>query len=201
MNREAELEPPSRVACSDLLGHVFINTTKKQNPAVAMLPPCAALQSQNKGNKEPSVTNYHEHTERPQKHILSLVRPRMPKQTKASNSNKQAPAAAQSMNHWPPLRSLPVKAPQPHFSRTMSHSGLTSRAQARGTNQREPRSGTGRAIPRCLQRFVRPRRCHFTICLRQWQSPPQQSRKRPHRRISSRALESPDEPSSAPAHV
>src|ERR1035441_9089716 len=47
--------------------------------------------------------------------------------------------------------------------------GLTSRAQARGTNQREPRSGTGlscialatreAAIPRCLQRFVR-RRCH-----------------------------------------
>ena len=34
--------------------------------------------------------------------------------------------------------------------------GLTSRAQARGTNQREPRSGTGPAIPRCLQRFVRP---------------------------------------------
>jgi hypothetical protein len=33
--------------------------------------------------------------------------------------------------------------------------GLTSRAQARGTNQREPRSGTGDAIPRCLQRFVR----------------------------------------------
>ncbi len=31
---------------------------------------------------------------------------------------------------------------------------LTSRAQARGTNQREPRSGTGTAIPRCLQRFV-----------------------------------------------
>src|ERR1017187_778379 len=47
---------------------------------------------------------------------------------------------------------------------------LTSRAQARGTNQREPRkgawphgairsrSGTGTAIPRCLQRFVR---CQF----------------------------------------
>ena len=32
---------------------------------------------------------------------------------------------------------------------------LTSRAQARGTNQREPRSGTEGAIPRCLQRFVR----------------------------------------------
>jgi hypothetical protein len=38
--------------------------------------------------------------------------------------------------------------------------GLTSRAQARGTNQREPRSGTGDAIPRCLQRFVRPHRHH-----------------------------------------
>ena len=36
-------------------------------------------------------------------------------------------------------------------------SGLTSRAQARGTKNREPRSGTGPAIPRCLQRFVRPR--------------------------------------------
>src|SRR5208283_55302 len=35
-------------------------------------------------------------------------------------------------------------------------SGLTSRAQARGTNQREPRSGTGPAIPRCLQRFDTP---------------------------------------------
>src|SRR6266571_4010425 len=32
---------------------------------------------------------------------------------------------------------------------------LTTRAQARGTNQREPRSGTEAAIPRCLQRFVR----------------------------------------------
>src|SRR6266480_655102 len=31
---------------------------------------------------------------------------------------------------------------------------LTSRAQARGTNQREPRSGTESAIPRCLQRIV-----------------------------------------------
>src|SRR5205814_7004992 len=30
---------------------------------------------------------------------------------------------------------------------------LTTRAQARGTNQREPRSGTETAIPRCLQRF------------------------------------------------
>jgi hypothetical protein len=29
---------------------------------------------------------------------------------------------------------------------------LTSRAQARGTKGREPRSGTGPAIPRCLQR-------------------------------------------------
>jgi len=36
-----------------------------------------------------------------------------------------------------------------------ARSGLTSRAQARGTNQRKPRSGTGTAIPRCLQRFVR----------------------------------------------
>ena len=41
-------------------------------------------------------------------------------------------------------------------------SGLTSRAQARGTNQREPRSGTGTAIPRCLQRFVRLR-LHGTV--------------------------------------
>jgi hypothetical protein len=32
---------------------------------------------------------------------------------------------------------------------------LTSRAQARGTRMREPRSGTESAIPRCLQRFVR----------------------------------------------
>src|SRR2546426_8248262 len=32
---------------------------------------------------------------------------------------------------------------------------LTSRAQARGTKRREPRSGTEDAIPRCLQRFVR----------------------------------------------
>ncbi len=38
---------------------------------------------------------------------------------------------------------------------------LTIRAQARGTNQREPRSGTGCAIPRCLQRFVRPRGFHL----------------------------------------
>src|ERR1019366_5101681 len=41
-----------------------------------------------------------------------------------------------------------------------SFHGLTSRAQARGTNQREPRSGTESAIPRCLQRFVSPR-CHI----------------------------------------
>src|ERR1035441_9202453 len=34
--------------------------------------------------------------------------------------------------------------------------GLTSRTQARGTKGREPRSGTGTAITRCLQRFVRP---------------------------------------------
>src|SRR5208282_529265 len=32
-------------------------------------------------------------------------------------------------------------------------SRLTSRAQARGTKGREPRSGTESAIPRCLQRF------------------------------------------------
>src|SRR5208282_5358595 len=32
----------------------------------------------------------------------------------------------------------------------------TSRAQARGTKNREPRSGTGTAIPRCLQRFDTP---------------------------------------------
>ena len=41
--------------------------------------------------------------------------------------------------------------------------GLTSRAQARGTNQREPRSGTGDAIPRCLQRFVRHHFASFLI--------------------------------------
>src|SRR5205085_2442010 len=44
---------------------------------------------------------------------------------------------------------------------TMSSSirvvGLTNQAQARGTNQREPRSGTEGATPRCLQRFVRSR--------------------------------------------
>jgi hypothetical protein len=38
---------------------------------------------------------------------------------------------------------------------------VTSRAQARGAKGREPRSGTGCAIPRCLQRFVRPRRSHL----------------------------------------
>ena len=43
-------------------------------------------------------------------------------------------------------------------------SGLTSRAQARGTNWYEPRSGTGTAIPRCLQRFVRPQNRHNSIC-------------------------------------
>src|ERR1022692_4847844 len=49
-------------------------------------------------------------------------------------------------------------------------SGLTSRAQARGANQHEPRSGTGTAIPRCLQRFVRPCRhllsvsCSLSLC-------------------------------------
>jgi len=30
-----------------------------------------------------------------------------------------------------------------------------SRAQARGSNQREPRSGPGTAIPRCQERFGR----------------------------------------------
>src|ERR1035437_6897924 len=40
-----------------------------------------------------------------------------------------------------------------------SHSvlcGLTSRAQARGADDVVRESGTGDAIPRCLQRFVRP---------------------------------------------
>jgi hypothetical protein len=44
----------------------------------------------------------------------------------------------------------------------MARSSLTAKAQARGTNQREPRSGTGPAIPRCLQRIVR-RHGHFLI--------------------------------------
>jgi integrase len=51
-----------------------------------------------------------------------------------------------------------IKAARPYHFRlravTIRH--LTSRAQARGTNQREPRSGTESANPRCLQRFVRP---------------------------------------------
>jgi hypothetical protein len=34
--------------------------------------------------------------------------------------------------------------------------GLTSRAQARGADDVVRDSGTGDAIPRCLQRFVRP---------------------------------------------
>ena len=38
---------------------------------------------------------------------------------------------------------------------THAKRSLTSRTQARGTNQREPRSGTESAIPRC-QQFVRP---------------------------------------------
>jgi hypothetical protein len=42
---------------------------------------------------------------------------------------------------------------------------LTSRAQARGANQREPRSGTEGAIPRCLQRFVRPQHRHNSMLL------------------------------------
>ena len=37
----------------------------------------------------------------------------------------------------------------------MSQVFMSSRVQARGTNQREPRSGTEAAIPRCLQLFVR----------------------------------------------
>ena len=41
-------------------------------------------------------------------------------------------------------------------------SGLTTRDQARGTKWREPRSGTESAIPRCLQRFVRPRLVHIS---------------------------------------
>jgi hypothetical protein len=45
----------------------------------------------------------------------------------------------------------------------MPCSRLTSRAQARGTNQREPRSGTGTAIPRCLQRFVSRHFFNLTI--------------------------------------
>ena len=40
-------------------------------------------------------------------------------------------------------------------------SGLTSRAQARGVDDVLRDSGTGPAIPRCLQRFVRP---HFFLC-------------------------------------
>jgi hypothetical protein len=35
-------------------------------------------------------------------------------------------------------------------TRGNSQNNLTSTAQARGTNQREPRSGTGTVIPRCL---------------------------------------------------
>ena len=126
-----------------------------------MFPPGAALQSQNKGNKEPSVTNYHEYTERPQEYILSLVRSGMPKQTKTSNSNKQAPTAAQSMNHWPPLRNLPVKAPQPHFSRTMSHSGLTTQAHRRRAQNHDLATQT--QSRRSVQRMVRPRHCPNSI--------------------------------------
>src|ERR1017187_5552610 len=40
--------------------------------------------------------------------------------------------------------------------RNHSLSRLTSRAQARGTDDVLRESGTGPAIPRCLQRFVRP---------------------------------------------
>src|SRR6266496_2975708 len=47
----------------------------------------------------------------------------------------------------------------PHFGQTWRdiRRRLTTRAQARGTNQRKPRSGTKASNPRCLQRFVRPR--------------------------------------------
>ena len=41
-----------------------------------------------------------------------------------------------------------------------ARSRLTFRAQARGTKTREPRSGTGDAITRCLQRFVRRTKSH-----------------------------------------
>jgi len=44
--------------------------------------------------------------------------------------------------------------------------GLTSKAQARGTCQREPRSGTESAIPRCLQRIVRPQHVSSSVSTR-----------------------------------
>src|ERR1039458_10413378 len=50
-------------------------------------------------------------------------------------------------------RKAPVNLNERVLETNRCHSSLTSRAQARGTNQREPRSGTGDPIPRCLQRF------------------------------------------------
>src|ERR1017187_9955709 len=42
---------------------------------------------------------------------------------------------------------------------------LTSRAQARGVDDVVRDSGTGDAIPRCLQRFVRPHRVHNQLSI------------------------------------
>ena len=72
------------------------------------------------------------------------------------NNRHQADHVAKFVNRFPKLGKNTFR-----FHANSKRICLTSRAQARGTKQREPRSGTGTAIPRCLQRFVRWMVLHF----------------------------------------
>ena len=131
----AELKAPSRVACSDLLDHVIVITQKIWN---ARNKPTAQI-------KLPAPSKM--------KTAMRLLPRNSLKNPAAAKANPKTGTPAGFANAKAPIPNTTAKSPKKML---MVSSGLTSRAQARGTNQREPRSGTGSAIPRCLQRFVRP---------------------------------------------
>ena len=129
----AELERPSRVACSDLLAHWFVIL-----PSLHLLP--ASAQEILNCSFE---NNYHENQ---QTHLCSATTHniRRRKQPLADDVSQQARNnqndVSSSSHRW---------------------CGLTSRAQARGVDDVLRDSGTGPAIPRCLQLFDTPFKALF----------------------------------------
>ncbi len=152
-----KLKAPSRVACSDLLGGKIIHESKiskytapdsRPTPTKVTQPAslCARCWRPLK-----SIRNRHkiQSINPDSSHVCCRTLGRLT----PTNIPKAAEPTIKS-RRWLCASCLIV------WSRSSCR--LTSRAQARGTNQRQPRSGTGPAIPRCLQRFVR-RRFHLAI--------------------------------------
>jgi len=130
----AELRRPTGIGCSDLLDHKIVITQS-----------CFCRKRRNAGNVQSHGANGKSHAFNPcESPISALYRKPNPA---GINRHRLIQASVRIADERDVVLVISVSC------------GLTSRAQARGADDVLRDSGTGTAIPRCLQRFVSPLVC------------------------------------------